>query len=75
MNRQVSLELNVNDVNTANKYTEDGTENNELQEDDNNDDNGDEVYKEWSDIPSTYHATLFLLLTQPKQWLPSCYNL
>ena len=46
MNRQVSLELNVNDVNTANKYTEDGTENNELQEDDNNDDNGDEVYKE-----------------------------
>ena len=42
----MSLELNVNDVNTANRYTEDATENNELQEDDNNDDNGDEVYKE-----------------------------
>ena len=59
----MSLELNVNDVNTANRYTEDATENNELQEDDNNDDNGDEVYKEWSDIPSTYHATLFLFHT------------
>lgn len=36
----------------ANIWAHTDTENNDSEEDDNNDDNSDELYKEWSDIPS-----------------------
>lgn len=55
-----SLELNVNEVKmVANIWAHTDTENNDSEEDDNNDDNSDELYKEWSDIPSRYLQFLY----------------